>query len=174
MAPLVAHIERCEQCRGEVDAHRRVVAELESLPHFTASPLFAYKVMKSVQVFEPWHVTALDTARRFMPQSRIGRVLTGGLIAMIGLTITLVSTWVALRFESAAFVFNVGLARLRDVGLNVTSSLGSALLGDGGAALVRANGGVSIAIATTALVLTLVGAAVGLRRVAEASRRRRS
>ncbi len=173
-APLVAHIERCESCRREFDAQRRVVAELESLPHLSPSPLFAYKVMKNVQVFEPWHVSALDTVRRFVPQSRVGRVLAGSLAAMVGMTLTLLSTWVVIRYDSAVFVFNVGAARLRDVALELTSSLGSMLLGDGGAALVRSNGNVSIAIASSVLLLTLIGAALGLRRVADTSRRRRS
>ena len=88
-APLVAHIERCEQCRIELDAQKRVAAELERLPHFMPSPLFAYKVLKSVQVFEPWQVTAADTARRFVPQSRLGRVFAGAAAALIGTTMTL-------------------------------------------------------------------------------------
>lgn len=174
MAPLVAHIERCESCRREVDAQRRVVAELESLPHFAPSPLFAYKVMKNVQVFEPWHVSAMDTLRRFVPQSGVGRVLAGSVAVMVTMTLTLISSWIVLRYDNAAFVFNVAMARLRDVALQLTSAMGTALLGDSGAALVRSNGTASIAVASSVLLLTLIGAAFGLRRVADASRRRRA
>ena len=173
-APLVAHIERCEQCRIELDAQKRVAAELERLPHFTPSPLFAYKVMKSVQVFEPWQVTAADTARRFVPQSRLGRVFAGAAAALIGTTMTLFAAWVVFRFETAVFVFDVVLARLRDVAVSVTSSLGSTLLGEGASAALRANGGVSVAIGASVLLITVVGAVFGLRRIADASRRRRS
>ncbi|MEP7345228.1 MAG: hypothetical protein ABI877_08170 [Gemmatimonadaceae bacterium] len=173
-APLVAHVERCEECRREFDAQKRVVAELERLPHFTPSPLFAYKVMKSVQLFEPWQVSAVDTARRFAPQSRIGKVLAAVAAALIGTTMTLFATWVVLRFETAVFVFDLILARLRDTVINLTSSLGSTLLGDGTAAALRANGALSITLGTSVLLVTLVGAAFGLRRITDASRRRRS
>ena len=173
-APLVAHVERCEACRDVLDAQKRVTAELEQLPHFTPSPLFAYKVMKSVQVFEPWQVTAADTARRFVPQSRVGRMLAGAAAVLIGTTMSLFAAWVVLRFETAVFVFDLVLARLRDVAVNLTSSLGSTLLGEGAAAALRANGPVSIAVGSSVLLLTLIGAAFGLRRITDASRRRRS
>lgn len=173
-APLVAHIERCEQCRHELEAQKRVVVELERLPHFTPSPLFAYKVMKTVQVFEPWQVTAADTARRFVPQSRVGRVLAGATAALAGTTMTLFAAWVVLRFQTAVFVFDVVMTRLRDLAISLTSSLGSTLLGEGAAAALRASGTVSIALGASALIVTLAGAAFGLRRIADASRRRRS
>ncbi len=173
-APLVAHVERCEECRRQFEAQKRVVAELERLPHFTPSPLFAYKVMKSVQVFEPWQVTAADTARRFVPQSRVGKLLAGVAAALIGTTMTLFAAWVVLRFETAVFVFDLVLVRLRDVAVGLTSSLGSTLLGEGTTAALRANGAISIALGTSVLLITLVGAAFGLRRITDASRRRRS
>jgi len=173
-APLMAHVDRCEQCRLEFEAQKRVVGELERLPHFTPSPLFAYKVMKSVQVFEPWQVTAIDAARRFVPQSRVGRVFAGVAAALVGTTMTLLATWIVLRFETAVFVFDLALARLRDLAVGLTSSLGSALLGQGTTAALRSSGALSIALGTSVLLITLVGAALGLRRITDASRRRRS
>ena len=173
-APLLAHVERCEQCRLEFEAQKRVVAELERLPHFTPSPLFAYKVMKSVQVFEPWQVTAIDTARRLVPQSRAGKGVAAVTAALIGTTMTLFAAWVVLRFETAVFVFDLALARLRDVAVGLTSSLGSTLLGEGTTAALRANGAAAIALGATGLLITLAGAAFGLHRITDASRRRRS
>lgn len=173
-APLLAHVERCEACRLELVARRRVVDALDDLPHFTPSPLFAYKVMKNVQVFEPWHVTALDTTRRFLPQSRLGRVIAGVTAGAAGLTTTLFATWLAFRFDTAVFVFNIVMARVREIALGVTSSLGSGLLGESASATIRANGATPIVIASSVLFLLLIGAAFGLRRVAAASRRRRA
>ena len=39
------HLERCAHCRGELEAQRRVVALLESLPRFQPAPLFTYRVI---------------------------------------------------------------------------------------------------------------------------------
>ncbi|MBV6520638.1 MAG: hypothetical protein MNPFHGCM_00756 [Gemmatimonadaceae bacterium] len=174
IAPLIAHVERCVQCRREFEAQQQVAAELERLPHYTPSPLFAYKVMKNVQVFEPWQVTALDMVRRFVPRSRTGRVLAGVGAGLAGTTMAMFAVWVILRFESAIFVFSLALQRLREIALGVTSSLGSALLGEGAAAAMRSSGALSLTVGASVLLITVVGATLGLRRITDASRRRRS
>ena len=63
VAPLLAHLDECVTCRTEFENQQQLVTTLEQMPHFTPSPLFAYRVMKKVEVFEPWHVTALHTWR---------------------------------------------------------------------------------------------------------------
>ena len=78
IAPLAAHIEECVTCRTELEAQQELVGSLEQLPHFTPSPLFAYRVMREVQVFEPWHVAAMNSVQRFIPRSRPARVLAAG------------------------------------------------------------------------------------------------
>ena len=89
VAPLAAHVEQCAHCRAEIDRQLELVSALERLPHLTPSPLFAYRVMSKVQVFEPWHVTALDSVRRFIPRSRPARVLAAASGAFIAVTLTL-------------------------------------------------------------------------------------
>ena len=66
-APLKAHARSCAECRAELEDARAVVRELEHLPHLSPSPLFTERIMAHVQVFVPWHVALLDTARQWMP-----------------------------------------------------------------------------------------------------------
>jgi hypothetical protein len=59
-------------CRTELEAQQRLVGSLEKLPHFTTSPLFAYRVMREVQVFEPWHVAAMNSSSDSFASARHG------------------------------------------------------------------------------------------------------
>jgi hypothetical protein len=111
VAPLVAHIEACADCRAELAEARRVVSALERMPHFATSPLFAERVMARVQVFEPWHVTALDTARRWLPASRPARVLALGATSVFALIASVLAVWISVRLD--AFLFFVGVAGQR-------------------------------------------------------------
>jgi hypothetical protein len=174
VAPLKAHIEQCDPCRREVEAERLVVAELEQLPHLAPSPLFAYKVMKHVQVFEPWHAAALGSLRRFVPRSRAARVLTGATAGVVMTTLSAAAILIAFRLDAALFVLNLFLARARGEALGAASHLAGALFGETALASLRGNGVATIAVAATIVFLTVVGTAVGLRAVASASRRRRS
>jgi Tfp pilus assembly protein PilN len=171
VAPLRAHVRRCPECQSELETARAVAAELDDLPHFTPSSLFADRVMQQVQVFEPWHVALLDSLRRFVPQSRPARALAaaGGLSIASVLTVALL--WVAARIDILTLIGSGALDRVR-----------AALLAAGGNAVATAVGdpsqsvlstGMGVAIVGTAFVLSLVVAAAGLRLAASASRRRR-
>ena len=169
MAPLVAHIEECVTCRTELEAQQQLVTTLEQAAHFTPSPLFAYRVMKKVQVFEPWHVTAANTVRRFVPRSRPARVLAAGVAGVVATTLTAASIWMASRLDAVAFLGGVVVQRMRDVGSQavngvVTSALGPAASGTGDTSLLLAATGFLAAVAISAL---------GLRAIAAAARRRR-
>jgi hypothetical protein len=169
-APLLAHIAECVTCRTELEDQQQLVTTLEQAPHFTPSPLFAYRVMKKVQVFEPWHVTAKNTVLRFVPKSRPARVLAAGVAGIVATTLTAASIWMASRLDAVAFLGGVALTRVQNAGTEVvngvvTSALGSSApnaTGDGGLAL--AVGGFLAAVAVSAF---------GLRAIAAAARRRR-
>ena len=166
-APLLAHIEECVTCRTELENQQQLVTTLEQTAHFTPSPLFAYRVMKKVQVFEPWHVTATRTVRRFVPRSRPARVLAAGVAGVVATTLTAGSVWMASRLDAVAFLGGVAVQRVRDVGTQtvngvVTSALGSTGAGDSN--FILAAGGFLAAVAISAL---------GLRAIAAAARRRR-
>ena len=172
VAPLKAHVRDCAECAAELESARLVVAELEALPHFAPSPLFAQRVMQQVQVFEPAHVAVLDTARRFLPQSRPARALAaaGGLSIASFLTVALL--WVAARVDILTLLGSGALDRLRAALVAAGASAVAAALGDPSHAVLRTGAGV--AIVATAFALSLVTAAAGLRLATAASRRRRA
>ena len=117
VAPLKSHIDKCAECRAELESARRFVAELEHLPHLAPSPLFAEKVMAQVQVIEPVHVAAAESVRRWLPESRPLRVLAGAAAVSVAVVLSVVSLWAVGNLE--ALVFFGGLV------LGVTSSLHS-------------------------------------------------
>jgi len=171
VAPLKAHVRRCEQCRLELEDARLVVAELEHLPHLSASPLFTERVMQQVEVFEPWHVAALDSLRRLVPQSRPARVLAASGALSFAAAFTLLTLWVAARIDILVLLTGAAGDRTRQA---VGGALGDALasaLGTQGAGL--AAGGVATLLVLSAFVVSLIAAAAGLRLAAAASRRRR-
>ena len=165
VAPLSAHVRRCAECRAELEEARSVLSALDQLPHLAPSPLFTDRVMQQVVVFEPWHVAAVDTARRFVPRSRPARALalTGGLSAAALLTI--VAVWLVARLDILVFVGTVALERAR---ASLFASLGGVVGGATGA-----DSGMLAALVVTAFVVSVVLAAAGLRAMAGASRRRR-
>jgi hypothetical protein len=140
----------------------------------TTSPLFAYRVMQKVQVFEPWHVAALDSVRRFIPRSRSAQVLAGAVGAFVAMVVTAVTVFVLTRIDAVAFVANVVTERVRTAVVGSAATLVSTTIGEGAASVVRGSGTSGMVVALTAFLLTVVVAAFGLRAVATASRRRRT
>jgi hypothetical protein len=171
VAPLRAHVRQCAECRRELDEARAVVAALDSLPHFSPSPAFSNRVMAQVQVFEPWHVAALDWAKRFVPQSRPARVVAaaGGLSAAFVLSV--VSVWLLARFDILVFMTNIGLDRLRSGLVHTADATVSSLLGPAAGAAVRSGDALTVALVATGFLVLIVAAAAGLKAVAALSRR---
>lgn len=121
------HLERCAHCRGELEAQRRVVALLESLPRFQPAPLFTYRVMGQVNVFEPWYVTLADTARKLVPRSRRGRAAAISVGTLGALLLTAASVWVVRNAALLAFLAGVAIGRLRQAAANLLGELGERL-----------------------------------------------
>lgn len=169
IAPLAAHIEECVACRTEFEAQQQLVTTLEQMPLFTPSPLFAYRVMRKVEVFEPWHVAAMNSIRRFVPRSRPARVLAGGLAGIMALTLTTVSIWLGSRLDAVAFLVGMALERTRGLGTQAVNGFVSSALGVGS----PMSGSTSIAIAATGFIAAVATSALGLWALAAASRRRR-
>ena len=174
VAPLQAHVERCERCRSELEAMRAVVRSLEELPHHAPSPLFAERVMAQVQIFEPWHVAALDSARRVAPRSAPTRVAAAAMLGVTTLALSVGGVWLAMRVEILRFFFGIAAERVRT---SVLSGAGGALadmLGQPAVETLRATGTAGILIAITGFLLVLVTTVLGFRALAGASRRRRT
>lgn len=174
VAPLRSHVDACAECHARLDEARVVANALERLPHFAPHIGFADRIMSRVQVIEPWHVAALDTVRRFVPESRPLRALALAGAGVASLTISASAVWIAfstdLTFQSASFV----TGRLREALVNAGTQAVETALGSGAAEAIRSSGSVALAAGAFALVATVGVAAFGFRALAVAARQRGS
>ena len=158
-APLKAHVRRCEECRSELDAARSLVRQLEHLPRFAPSPLFAQRVMSRVHIYVPWYITVLDRLRALAPRSRPGRILAGaGAVSMLAI-ITILSLSVVSQLDALIFAIDLGYMRMQEWGSALFASLVSAAFGEAGLAAVRSAGWLGLLALLSVLVLTTAGAA---------------
>lgn len=173
VAPLLAHVERCSACRSELEQAKAFVRTLERLPHISPSPLFAERVMSEVQVFEPWHVAAFDTVRRWIPSSSSARVAAAAAAVAVAAVLSVSALWLAVRAETLRFFFNIAAERGR---VAFFDAVGSAVAGLFGEAALDALGssGSRVMIGVTGFILLVALAALGLRALANASRRQRA
>ena len=173
LAPLMAHVDVCTKCRAELAQARQVVSALERLPHLAPSPRFSDRVMAQVQVFEPWHVAALDTVRQWVPSSRPARLVGVAATAVFALIVSVVAVWIAVRFDAFLFFFDLAGQRARAA---LFDAVGGAIADTFGAVAVDAlrAGGMTAAIGVTGFLALVVLAAVGLRALVATARRRRT
>lgn len=171
--PLKAHLASCEGCRSEFEAQREVAVALEGLPHLVPSPLFAERVMREVQIFEPWHVAARDTVRRWLPQSRGARVVAFGGAGVMAVSMTLLTLWLAQRADAVLFVGNLAAERTRGALYDTLHGLLVALLGQNAAGAIASNGLPGFALAATALLVAVTATAFALKTLASAARSKR-
>jgi anti-sigma factor RsiW len=173
VAPLMAHVEACPACRAELAEARQLVNTLERLPHFIPSTSFSDRVMSQVQVFEPWHVTALDTVKRWLPASKPARALALATTSVFALVISVVSVWAAVRLDAFVFFFELMSQRAR---VAIFDAVGGAIANTFGPTAVDAlrAGGMTAALGVTGFLALIVVAAVGLRALVGTARRRRT
>ncbi|MFL5579137.1 MAG: hypothetical protein ACJ8AO_02105 [Gemmatimonadaceae bacterium] len=172
--PLRAHVRQCSRCRAELEEARLVVAELEHLPHFVPSTGFADRVMAQVQVFEPAHVAAVNSVRRWVPQSRPARALTGAAAAMVAMVLSVGALWLGTRIDAVVFFSGLVVDRARRAMLAGLGDFIGATLGQPALDALRTSGPAGVALGLTGLVLAVATAVFGLRALALASRRHRS
>jgi hypothetical protein len=129
--------------------------------------------MAQVQVFEPWHVSALDTAKRWLPASRPARFIGLAATSVFALVVSLSAVWMAVRLDAFLFFFDLAGQRVRAA---VFGSLGDAIASTFGSVAVDAlrTGGVAAAVGVTGFLVFVVLAAVGLRALVATARRRRT
>ena len=167
---FLAHLEECVTCRTQFEEQQQLVTTLEQMPYFTPSPLFAYRVMRKVQVFEPWHVAAMNSVRRFVPRSRQARILAAGVAAIVATTLTAGTIWIASRLDAVAFLASVAVARARGLSTEAATGFVSSTLGPTGPGL---GGTTGLMLAASGFLAAVAVSAFGLRAIAAASRRRR-
>lgn len=146
---------------------------LDTLPDFAPSPSFADGVMRQVQVFEPWHVAAVDRVRELVPASRPARLVAGLGAAVSAGLLTAAGTWAVARADVAMFMTQIGLERFREQAGAALSDLTVTLVGQPGLDALRTGGPETLALATGAFVATVGAGVVGLRALAGAARRTR-
>lgn len=173
VAPLLSHVETCAKCRAELAEAGQIVNALERLPHLAPAPRFSDRVMAQVRVFEPWHVAALDTAKRWIPSSKSARVLGLAATSVFALVVSVAAVWIAVRLDSFLFFFDLAGQRARAA---LFDAVGGAIANTFGAAAVDAlrAGGMTAAVGITGFLALVVLAAVGLRALVATARRRRT
>ena len=174
VTPLKAHVRTCAECRTQLDEARQVVTALEHLPHFAPSPQFANQLMSRVQVFVPWHVAALDSARRFVPRSQPVRYLVGAMAASLALMLTSLSVWLFARADMAIFFADLVASRTREFLIGALSNVLAGTFGEPALAVLRGTGLAGIALALAALLTATMAVAFGMRALVGVASRRRS
>ena len=167
VAPLCTHVESCDECRQRLDALRAVAVDLDALPHFAPRHGFADRVMRQVQVIEPWHVALAEQAKALVPQSTPMRVLVAAGAGLIATTISGSALWLAFRVDLLRWGTGVAV----DSG---SQSVWGALAGLArDLVTTRADAG-ALVVAAGALAMTTVGAVLAFRRLAATARANRS
>ena len=129
--------------------------------------------MAQVQIVEPWHVAALDTARRFVPQSASMRVVMTATASAVALALTTGAVWLALHADLTLYSFNLAAGRARTVLMDSAASIIGTAFGQSGLDALRSSGLRGLALGTGVMVVAVGGAAFGLRALASSSRRTR-
>lgn len=171
-APLKQHVRTCTECRAELESARALVAHLEQLPRFAASPDFAEAVMSRVQLYVPWHVALADSVRALVPRQRRWRAAAWAGVAALATVVLLAALWVATRLDAVMFALELGLERLRVAATGALSNVVISLFGDTAARALSASGVAGLAVMLLITVLTAILAAGALRVVVAGARRR--
>lgn len=173
VAPLVAHVQACAKCRAELAEARQVVSALEHLPHLGPSPRFSDRVMAQVQVFEPWHVSALDTVKRWIPASRPARALAVAATSVFALVISITAVWMAVRLDAFLFFLDLAGQRARRAVFDASGDVIASAFGGAAVDALKA-GGMTAAIGITSFLALIVVSAFALRALVSTARRRRN
>ena len=171
-APLKTHVRACATCRTELDEARALVRQLEHLPHFMPSALFADRVLEQVQVFVPWYVAALDTLRGWMPRTRTGRAFAWTGVGSAAVVLTVVSLWLLTRLDAVIFAIDMALGRMRDALGSGIAEVVATLFGGTAVHAFQTSGAVGLWIAFTVVLLFAAITARAMRAVVAGPRRR--
>ena len=168
------HVEACAECRAELAKQNELTRTLDHLKHHGPAPLFAYRVMSHVQVFEPWHVALRDFVKRLIPRTAAARWVAGVTAVAMAMAMTVAGVWAALNTESAWFFAEVGVKRVRAAFLTSIRGLIESAFGRDALSALEGAGAIGSVLAISIVVAVILIAAVGFRVAAVASRRRRS
>ncbi|MBK7908086.1 MAG: hypothetical protein IPJ78_16190 [Gemmatimonadetes bacterium] len=174
VAPLRAHLAECGDCRARYDELRIVAEAVDALPHFTPNLRFADGIMAQVQIVEPWHVAATESARRLIPTSTPMRVLVGAGAGLAAVTISGSAAWLAFRGDLAGWVVGLFLDRTRQTLVTGAGEVAAGALGADATTTLASGGLATLAITSAVLAVAATGAVLGFRRLAVTARANRS
>jgi len=174
VAQLRAHVDECTDCRARLDEARVVADALECLPHLAPRTGFADRVLSRVQIVEPWHVAALNSFQRFVPESRPLRVVALATVGLTSVAISAGAVWIALSANLTVGSATVVTGRMRTALVALVQQGLEAVLGASAAQTLQASGAVAMAAAAVAVLAAVGAAAFGFRALASASRQRGS
>ncbi|MEO7964249.1 MAG: hypothetical protein ABIT38_10120 [Gemmatimonadaceae bacterium] len=146
---------------------------LEGLPHVLPSARFAERVMRKVEIFEPWHVAWRNTVRGWFPRTQTGRTLVLGTGGVMAVTMTILTVWLLQRADALLFVGNLAAQRTRGALFDSGHSLLVGLVGRNTAVALSSNGALGIVAVLATVALAVFGTAYGLKSLASVARRRR-
>ncbi|HUQ83354.1 MAG TPA: hypothetical protein VM076_19525, partial [Gemmatimonadaceae bacterium] len=126
-----------------------------------------------VQVFEPWHVAALDSVKQWVPSSRSARLVGVGATSVVALVMSVAAIWMAVRLDAFLFFFDLAGQRARSALFDAVGGAIANTFGDAAVNALRA-GGMTAAIGITGFLALVALAAFGLRSIFATARRRRS
>ncbi|MHB1096640.1 MAG: hypothetical protein ACYC3F_10770 [Gemmatimonadaceae bacterium] len=174
VAQLRAHVDECADCRARLDEARVVADALECLPHLAPRTGFADRVLSRVQIIEPWHVAALNSVRRFVPDSHPLRIVALATVGLTTLAISAGAVWIALSANLTVGSATVVTGRIRTAVVALAQQGLEAVLGASAAQALESSGSVAKAAAAVAVLAAVGAAAFGFRALASASRQRGS
>ena len=170
--PLREHVRTCDDCRARLDEAREVVAALSELSLLSPHMGMADRVMARVPVFEPWHVAARDTVRRWVPRSPAARALAAVLVAVVGTVLTGLTLLVATRGDLVAVITGAAGESAASAIANAAGDIVVAVFGPQVIDAVRQVGPLGIAFAGGGFVLASLATVIGLRLIATSGRAR--
>jgi len=174
VAPLKAHIRDCADCREQVEQARFVLDALEDVPHFAPSHAFAERVLAKVPVFVPWHVSARDSAMRWLPQSRSARFAVAATATSVASVITIGILWITTQTDVVALASGAAGDQVRGLFNDAGREVLTTVFGDQMFAIIQRTGTIGVAAALLGLAAAAGASIAGLRALAAASSRRRA
>jgi hypothetical protein len=171
VSPLRAHVDECEACRARLGDARVVVDALERLPHFAPPMRFANQVLAQVQIVEPWHVAAIDAARRLVPRSAPMRIVMAASATVMAAAVSASAVWLGFHADATLYAINLAMGRARAALVNGAAGVIGDAFGQAGLDVVRSSGLTGLAISAGVVLVAVAGATFGFRALATASRR---
>lgn len=170
--PLREHVHSCSDCRTRLEEARAVVAALEEMPLLSPHFGLADRVMSQVPVFVPWHVSARDSVRQWIPASPVARALAATMIAVVGSLITALTLWIVTRGDMLAMFTGLVGEQVRGTAGQAADDVVLSLFGPQVFAAVQQVGPLGIAFAAGGFLVASLATVLGLRFIATSSRTR--